>query len=169
MPDRPSRIRETATSVMIAVIVVVVVVFNLPASPITRGLAPVVNAIALPLGLDQSWAVFAPTPPTRQDNIEVNVVMASGTVKTWTLPRSNRVFGVPTSHRWRKLKETLVTSPELRADFVHWVVRRLSLPGDQPVFVEMVLRTQDMPDPGSDKPDQTGVQVLYREDLGGRR
>jgi hypothetical protein len=91
--------------------------------------------------------------------------MASGTMKTWTLPKANRVFGVPTSHRWRKLKEALITTPDIRADFVHWAVRTLTAPGDQPVFVEMVLRTQDIPEPGSDKPDRATVEVLYRENL----
>ena len=154
---------------MIVVILTVVVLFNLPASAITRATAPIVNAIALPLGLDQSWALFAPAPPSRQDNLEVNVAMASGAVRTWTLPKSNPVFGVPTSHRWRKLKESLVTTPALRADFAHWVVRRLTPAGDRAVGVEMVLRTVDMAPPGSHETGQTGVQTLYTEDLAGPR
>jgi hypothetical protein len=165
MSETPSRVRVVATNAMIAAIVVVIALFNLPASAITHAASPVVNAIALPLGLDQGWSVFAPTPPTRQDVIEVNVVMAGVTMKTWKLPKANRVFGVPISHRWRKLKETLITTPDTRADFVHWAVRTLTAPGDQPVFVEMVLRTQDIPEPGSDKPDRATVEVLYRENL----
>jgi hypothetical protein len=156
-------------SAIIAVILVVVVLFNLPASAITRATAPVVNAIALPLGLDQNWAVFAPTPPSRQDNVEVNVTMASGVTRTWTLPRANPVFGVPTSHRWRKLKEALVTTPKLRADFAHWAVRRLTPAGDRAVHVEMILRTVGMPPPGSDETGQHGVETLYSEDLAGPR
>jgi hypothetical protein len=169
MPKIPSRVRETATSAMIAVLLVVIVLFNLPASAITRAASPVVNAIALPLGLDQGWSVFAPTPPTRQEDVEVNVVMASGTVKTWTLPRANRVFGVPTSHRWRKFKESLVTTPDVRPDFVHWVVRKLTSASDPPVYVELVLRTEDMPVPGGDKPNGKTVQILYSENLAGPR
>ena len=169
MPEIPSRVRETATSAMIAVLLVVIVLFNLPASAITHATSPLVNAIALPLGLDQGWSVFAPTPPTRQDDVEVNVVMTSGAVRTWTLPTANRVFGVATTHRWRKLKETLITSPQTRADFVHWVVRTFSTPGDRPVYVEMVLRTEDMPVPGGDEPRGKTVQILYTEDLTGPR
>jgi hypothetical protein len=169
MPDTPSRVREIATSAMIAVILAVVVLFNLPASAITRAVSPIVNSIALPLGLDQNWALFAPTPPTRQEDVEVHVTMAGGVVKTWTLPRTNPVFGVPTSHRWRKFKESLLTTPEIRSDFAHWVARRLTAPGDRPVHVEMNLRTRDMPPPGSDEPGQTAVQTLYSEDLAGPR
>jgi len=164
-PARSWRIRGIATNAMLAVIVMVIVLFNLPASAITKAVSPVVNSIALPLGLDQNWALFAPEPPTRQDNLAVNVTMASGAVRTWELPRANPVFGVPTEHRWRKLKETLITTPETRADFIHWVVRRLTAPDDRPVYVEMVLRTESMPPPGSDEPVKTGVELLYREDV----
>jgi hypothetical protein len=168
-PQTPSRAREIAASAVIVVLVAVVVLFNLPASAITRAAAPVVNAIALPLGLDQNWAVFAPRPPSRQDNVEVNVTMTSGVTRTWTLPRANPVFGVPTSHRWRKLKETLVTTPTLRPDFAHWAVRRLTPSGDRAVHVEMILRTVGMPPPGSDETGQPGVETLYSEDLAGPR
>jgi hypothetical protein len=154
---------------MVVVILAVVVLFNLPASAITRAVAPVVNAIALPLGLDQNWAVFAPTPPSRQDDVEVNVTMASGVTQMWTLPRANPVFGVPTAHRWRKLKETLVTTPSVRRDFAHWVVRSLTPSGDRAVHVEMILRTVGMPAPGSDEIGQPGVETLYSEDLAGPR
>ena len=168
-PQTPSRAREIAASAVIVVILGVVVLFNLPASAITRAVAPVVNSIALPLGLDQNWAVFAPRPPSRQDNVEVNVTMASGVTRTWTLPRANPVFGVPTSHRWRKLKETLVTTPNLRPDFVHWVVRRLTPSGDRAVHADMILRTVGMPPPGSDETGLPGVETLYSEDLAGPR
>jgi hypothetical protein len=169
MPDTPSRVREIATSAMIVVILTVVILFNLPASAITQAVAPVVNSLALPLGLDQDWSLFAPKPPSRQDNIEVDVWMASGATRTWTLPKANPVFGVPTSHRWRKLKETLVTTPNVRPDFVHWVVRRLTPAGDRAVHVEMILRTVGMPPPGSGVRGQTGVETLYNEDLAGPR
>jgi hypothetical protein len=79
------------------------------------------------------------------------------------------VFGVPTSHRWRKLKESLLTKPEIRPDFVAWVVRRLTAEGDRPVRVDMMLRTEDMPPPGSDEPGQSAVETLYSEDLAGQR
>jgi hypothetical protein len=169
MSERPSRIHAIATNAMIAVIVAVVVLFNLPDGAITKTLSPVVNSIALPLGLDQSWALFAPVPPTRQDTLFVTVTMADGVVKAWQLPRANPVFGVPTQHRWRKVKETLITTPRTRPDFARWVVRRLTAADDRPVSVEMVLRTESLPPPGGDAPVDTGVQVLYREDFGAPR
>ena len=57
------RCSRASTNAMIAVIVVVIVLFNLPASAITKAVSPVVDSIAVPLGLDQNWALFAPQPP----------------------------------------------------------------------------------------------------------
>ncbi len=169
MPDTPSRVREIAAGAMLGVGLAVVVLFNLPASAITRTAAPVVNAIALPLGLDQNWALFAPVPPTRQEDVEVYVTMADGDVRAWVMPRSNRVLGVPTAHRWRKFKESLLTTPEIRSDFAHWVVRTLCRPDDRAVHVEMVLRSVAMAAPGSDGQGQAAVEILYSEDLAGSR
>jgi hypothetical protein len=92
---------------MIVVILAIGVVGNLPDAAITRAVSPVVDAIALPLGLDQNWSMYAPDPPKSQQNIEVHIAMADGTEKVWTLPRLNPVFGVAFSHRWRRFKEGL--------------------------------------------------------------
>lgn len=169
MPETPSRIRETAISLVIVVFLAIGVMWNMPASAIKRAVAPILEPIGLSVGLDQNWSLFAPTPPERQENVEVHVAMASGTDKVWTLPRSNQIFGVPFTHRWRKLKETLLTEPEIRADFAHWVVRELTPPGDRAVHVEMLLHSEDIPAPGVKEQGQTAVKSLYREDLTGNR
>ena len=164
-----SRIGEGAISAVIVVVLAVGVVSNLPESAITRLMSPVIRPIALGLGLDQSWALFAPIPPHRQEYIEVHVAMAGGVDKVWTLPQRNRILGVAFSHRWRKFKESLLTNEEIRPDFVHWVVRKLSAPDDRPVRVDMLLLTQDLPPPGVDEPEPIAVQTLYSENLAGNR
>lgn len=160
-----SRIREIATSAMIVVILGIGVVDNLPDAAITRAVSPVVDWIALPLGLDQNWSMYAPDPPRSQQNVEVHIAMADGNEKVWTLPRLSPVFGVAFSHRWRKYKESLLADPGIRPDFVHWVVREMTGPGDRPVHVEMLLRTEDIPPPGVSGSGRTGVQALYSEKL----
>ncbi|MEB3982868.1 hypothetical protein OQ968_16530 [Mycobacterium sp. 663a-19] len=165
----PPRIRESATSAMIVVILAIGVVWNLPDAAITRAVVPLLRPIALPLGLDQNWSMYAPNPPQRQENIEVHVAMADGSDKVWTLPRLNPVFGVAFSHRWRKFKETLLTEQQTRPDFVHWVVREMTRPGDHPVRVDMRLRTEDIPPPGVSGPRRTAVETLYSEELTGNR
>jgi hypothetical protein len=91
--------------------------------------------------------------------------MANGADKVWTVPRRNRIMGVAFSHRWRKFKEALMTNAEIRPDFAHWVVRQLSGPGDHPVRVDMLLRTQQLPPPGVEGRGQVGLETLYSENL----
>jgi hypothetical protein len=160
-----SRICQVGISAMIVVVVAIGVVYNLPGSAIRRAASPFIDPIALSAGLDQNWSVFAPNPPTRQEDVEVDVAMASGTDKVWTLPRLDPVFGVSLSHRWRKFKESLLNSPQIRSDFVHWVVRQLTGPGDHAVHVEMLLRTEDIPPPGVREPGRSALQTLYSENL----
>jgi hypothetical protein len=163
------RLRQAALSAMIVVILAMGVVSNLPDSAITRAVYPALRPVLLVSGLDQNWSMFAPTPPQRLEYLEVHVVMENGADKVWTVPRRNRVMGVAFSHRWRKFKEALVTTRDIRQDFAHWVVRQLSGPGDRPVRVDMVLRTQQLPPPGVAGPGQIGAETLYSENLTGRR
>jgi hypothetical protein len=162
--DQP-RVRDIAVSAMVTVILAIGVVCNLPESAIKRTMSPVIYPIALPVGLDQNWSMYAPDPPRRQEDVEVHVAMADGTERVWTLPRLNPVFGVAFSHRWRKYKESLLGEQSIRPDFAHWVVRELSGPGDRPVHVEMLLRTERIPPPGDSGPGQTAVETLYSENL----
>jgi hypothetical protein len=164
-----TRIREIAISAMILVILTIGVVRNLPDSALTQAALPAVDRIALPLGLDQNWSMYAPNPPRRQENIEVRITMADGKYEVWTLPRLNPIFGVGFSHRWRKFKETLVADEQIRPDFVHWVVREMTPPGEHPARVDMFLQTEDLPPPGVSEPGSTAVQTLYSEDLTGNR
>ncbi|WIM86217.1 hypothetical protein PT015_15005 [Candidatus Mycobacterium wuenschmannii] len=165
----PRRIRNAATSALIIVFLLTGVAWNLPDAAITRAIAPILRPIALPLGLDQSWSMYAPNPPRQQENIEVHVTMADGSDRAWTLPQLNPVLGVELSHRWRKVKETLVTDRQSRADFAHWVVRELSRPGDHPRRVEMILRTESISPPGTNEPRHTGAESLYIESLANDR
>jgi hypothetical protein len=62
-----------------------------------------------------------------------------------------------------------MTNADIRPDFAHWVVRQLSGPGDRPVRVDLLLRTQQIPPPGVAGPGQVGVETLYSENLTGNR
>ena len=158
-------IREGATSVLIVVILAIGVVRSLPDAAITRAVSRILDPIALATGLDQNWSVFAHIPPTHQEDIEVRVAMADGTERVWALPRADPILGVAFSHRWRKLKENLLNAPQIRPDFVHWVVRQLIEPGDRAVHVDMLLLTVDIPPPGIQEPGGTVVETLYSENL----
>jgi hypothetical protein len=159
---------EGAISALIAVIVLIGVVWNMPDSAIKQMLTPVLAPIALGTGLEQGWAMYAPNPPRRLENLEVHVTMATGGDRVWTLPASDdRVLGPVAAHRWRKLKESLFSQPEVRPQLAHWVVRELTGPSERAVRVYMILRTQDLPPPGTSGPGASGVEPLYDEILSG--
>ena len=165
-----SLIGEGAISAMIVVILLTAVVWNMPDSAIKRAVQPGLAPIAMGTGLEQWWSMYAPDPPQRLENLEVHVTMADGTDRMWTLPLSDdRVIGIVFSHRWRKLKESLESEPEIRADLAHWVVRQLTEPAEQPDRVYMFLRTEVLPPPGTSGPGATGLDPLYDEKLGGNR
>jgi hypothetical protein len=165
---KASLIGEGALSALIAAIVLIGVVWNLPDSPIRNALMPAVSPIALGTGLEQSWSMYAPNPPNRNDVLEVHVTMADGSDRMWTLPFSqDRVIGVAISHRWRKLKETLFDHPDLRGQVAHWVVGQLTAPSERAVRVQMIVRIQELTLPGTSGPGKTGVDTLYDEKLAG--
>jgi hypothetical protein len=61
-----------------------------------------------------------------------------------------------------------VRQPEIRAGFAHWVVRKLTKPGERPVHLRMVFRSEDLLPPGATGSGNTSVETLYDEGLTGR-
>jgi hypothetical protein len=164
-----SQIAEGAISALIVAVILIGVVSNMPASAIKQMVAPTLTPIAVGTGLDQFWGMYAPDPPSRLENLEVHVTMADGSDRVWTLPAAqyDRVVGVAASHRWRKLKESLLSELQIRPQFAHWVVHELTLPAERVNRVYLLLRTQALPPPGTSGPGATGVETIYDERLGG--
>jgi hypothetical protein len=160
-----SPVGEGAVSAMIAVVLLIGVVWNMPESAIKRVLVPPLEPIAVSTGLDQYWTMYAPDPPQRLDKLEVHVTMADGGDRVWTIQPRDRIFGVGAHHRWRKLKESLASEPQIRAGWAHWVVRQLTGPSERPVHVSMILKTEVLPPPGVSGHGETGTETLYDEQL----
>ena len=123
--------------------------------------------VATATGTDQVWQMYAPNPVRRLEVVEVHVTTADGGDRVWTLRRSGLVIGPFSWYRWQKLKEQLVREPTIRAEFARWVVRELAPPPARPTFVEMTLRTSDMPAPGQSSSPAPTLETLYAEDLTG--
>jgi hypothetical protein len=182
-----SRLREFATlqqrfeasaagkaviSGLIVVIVLVGVVWNLPDSPIKRLLSPVAKPVAVPTGLDQGWAMYAPNPSRRVDTVEVQVTMANGENRVWTMQPGARGISEFGWDRWMVMRYSAVLDANVRPDLARWVAREVTGPGEQAVAVSMVLRTETLQAP--DEPAAEGgrrgnaTKVLYQENLAGR-
>jgi hypothetical protein len=164
-----SRAGEAAISVLVVVVLLIGVVWSLPDAELKRRVAPVLQPVASATGLEQDWRVYAPEPLRRLEFVEVRVIMADGDQRVWTNPRGDRVVGAFAWYRWQKLKENLVRQPAIRAGVAHWVVHRLTGPSERAVRVQMLLRTELLPAPGSGGPITRGQEILYDEILTGRR
>lgn len=156
-------------SVGIVLFVLVGVVCNLPDSPIKRELLPIVEPIAVPAGLDQSWAMYA-NPSRRQDTVEVQVRFADGQARVWTFEPG--ASGVGWWDRWLLLRYAAVLDSDFRRQLAHWVVREVSRPNDRAVAVTMLLKTETLTAPGEESGETrrpTASKLLYQENLAGAR
>lgn len=183
-PGLGSRLRELSTlqqrfeessagkaviSGLILVIVLAGVVWNLPDAPIKRLLSPVAKPIAVPAGLDQGWAMYAPNPSTRIDTIEVQVTMADGANRVWTMQPGAAGISDFGWDRWMVMRYSAALDANVRPDLARWVARQVTGPGERAESVTMTLRTEtlqapDEPAAGSGR-RASAAKVLYQENL----
>ncbi len=162
-----SRAGKIVISVFIAVFVIVGVVWNIPDSPIKRALTPPVEPVAAATGLDQYWGMYG-TPVKRVEAIEVQIKMADGQTRVWTMQPD--APGVGWWDRWIMLRRAVMTDPNVRPQVARWVVRQTTTPDEHPVAVAIVLSTQTLSAPGEDEASsgKPATKILYQETLAGR-
>jgi hypothetical protein len=160
-----SLVGEAVISGLVSLVLIIGVVWNLPDAQIRRSLMPVLRPVASAAGLEQGWRMYAPEPIHRLEFVEVHVTMADGADRVWTNQKGDLVIGPFAWYHWQKLKENLVREPQIRAGVAQWAVRELIEPSERAVRVHMVLRTEDLPAPGTDGPKTTAVDTLYDETL----
>jgi len=156
---------EAVISGLVVVVLITGVVWSLPDAEFKRWLMPVLQPVASAAGLEQSWRIYAPEPVRRLEFLEVRVTMADGVQRVWTNPRGDRVVGAFAWYRWQKVKENLVREPASRTGVAHWVARRLTGRSEHAARVQMILRTESLPVPGTDGPPTLGEEIIYDETL----
>lgn len=160
-----SRAGKVVISGLIVVILLVGIVWNLPDSPITRGLVKVVEPVAAPVGLDQYWGMYG-VPSTRVETIEVHVAMATGEDRVWTMQPGAR--GIGWWDRWILLRRSAMTDSTVRPQLARWVVDEITEPDERAVGVTVVLRTENLSKPGEPASGKSPAEkVLYQEALDG--
>jgi hypothetical protein len=163
-----SQFAEAAISGLVVVMLLTGIVWSLPDAEVTRRLAPVLRPIAAATGLEQNWRMYAPEPQRRQEFLDVRVTMANGVQRTWTNPRGDRVLGAFAWYHWQKIKENAVHDPASRVGVAHWIVHRLTGGSERAVRVQMILRTESLPAPGTHDPPTREEEILYDENFTGR-
>ncbi|MDG4665957.1 hypothetical protein [Mycobacterium sp. 236(2023)] len=156
---------ECLISVVASVVVLIGVAWNLPDSPVRRGLVEVLRPIAESTGLQQKWTMYGPDPISVLETLEVRVTLADDTERTWTSDRDDPAIASFQWYRWQKLKEQLIRDEDAVPDFARWAVGEVTAPGDRPVHVEVVVRSRPLRAPGDDRPTDVSVRTLYRSDL----
>jgi hypothetical protein len=162
-----SRVGEFAISVVVVLVLTIGVVWSLPDAEFKRRLTPVLRPVALATGLEQDWRMYAPEPLGRLELVDVRVTMTNGVQRVWTPPRGDRVVGAFAWCHWQKLKENLVREPAIRVDMAHWVIHQITKRSERAARVQMALRTELLPAPGTDSPRTVAEEILYDEILTG--
>jgi hypothetical protein len=139
-----SRARDISVSALIVGILGVSILSSLPDSMIKITALPVLTPIARATGLDQSWGMFAPNPPTTNSAIEIHVIMANGADKVWRPYDDDGMRQM----QWRKFKEDVLGRAEYRPGLALWAIRHVVEKGDRPVRVVMVAEFKSIPLPG---------------------
>jgi hypothetical protein len=150
---------------MVVLMLTIGVVWSLPNAEIKRRLAPPLQPLAVATGLEQDWRMYAPEPLARTEFVEVRVTMTDGRQRVWTTPGGGRVVGPFVWYHWQKLKENLVRIPAIRADLAHWVIRQVTGSSERAARVQMVLRSESLPAPGTDSAGAADEEILYDEIL----
>jgi hypothetical protein len=164
-----SRFGEAVISCVVVVVLLIGVVWSLPDAEIKSWLTRLLQPVASATGLEQSWRMYAPEPLQRLEFLEVRVTMANGVQRVWTNPRGDRVVGAFAWYHWQKVKENVVHDPGSRAGVAHWVVHRLTGRSERAVRVQMILRIESLPAPGTNVSPVRGEEILYDENLTGGR
>jgi hypothetical protein len=151
---------------LIVSIVLIGVAWNLPDSPIKRGLLPILKPTTV-INLNQSWSVYAPSPRMRLETVEVQVTMADGGTRVWKLKPGTLTDRIFVPDPWQRLIDYSVLNRDIRPDVARWVAREISNqePSRRPVQVAMILRTKNLSPPGEEASRATAAKILYQEDL----
>ncbi|WP_166659772.1 hypothetical protein [Actinomycetospora succinea] len=148
--------KRLAISAFVVLTLLGMVAATAPPSAIKNGLVDLTRPYLLATGLDQSWGVFAPSPPRTTNDVVARVDRADGTVGVYPMQGGNGVTEY-WDYRWRKYGEQLwkkKTAERERVAFAGWIADEDRAGGHQPVRVTLLRASRVNPPPGSPTPDE---------------
>jgi hypothetical protein len=152
---------QGALTVLMAVLVACIVLWNLPAGRPREAVRPAVRPVLQTLGLEQDWALFAPDPRSYSVGVYATITHSDGRIETWVPPHNGLVLAPYRTYRWQKYVERLRADDYsgLWAPTARWLAREHG-----PGVVKVVLtRTfQDAKVPGAKGPrPEKGQYAFY--------
>lgn len=138
-------------SVAMAVVVLALLLWNLPAGRAHDAVRPLAGAVVQGLGLEQDWALFAPDPRGFSVGVYATITHRDGRTEVWSPPHNGLLLAPYRTYRWQKYVE------RLRADdyaglwepTARWIARQH---GSDVVKVVLTRTFQDAQVPGGRGP-----------------
>ncbi|MCA1680565.1 MAG: hypothetical protein LC777_17255 [Actinobacteria bacterium] len=138
-------------SAFVVLTVAAIIATNLPDSTLRSNLMasgqPYLNA----LGVDQSWALFAPDPRRGLIDLRGVVTFDDGSSATWRFPRNGPLVGTYRDYRWRKWTENAISETNaatLWRSAALWAAKEQARPGRRAAKVRPVRRFAPLNPPG---------------------
>jgi hypothetical protein len=144
---------QAAIGLFMAVVVVAVLGWNLPAGRphdrAQRALGPVVQG----LGLEQDWALFAPNPRAFGVGVYATLTYRDGHTTRWEPPHNGLLLAPYRTYRWQKYVERLRADDysNLWQPTAAWLARDKG-PGVTKVVLTRLFRDATVPGDGKARP-----------------
>ena len=160
-----SRFGRVLLTLVMAVLVVAVAIWNLPAGRPREALRPAAAHVLLPLGLDQDWALFAPDPRGFSVGVEVRLTYADGRERVVVPPHNGHVLAPYRTYRWQKYVERLRADDyaSLWEPTARWYAREHG-PGVRKIVLVRTFRDAARPGVSAERPDR-GEFAFYTLEL----
>jgi hypothetical protein len=127
-------------SVVIVVLLGTVLIINMPDSITKRALLHAAAPVANVLGLDQGWAVYAPSPRRESTYLEARVLERNGATTTYPTPIQHGLAEY-WDYRWQRYADTLLNGPDNKprwAPYALWIADQDRAAGHDPALVTLV-------------------------------
>jgi hypothetical protein len=144
-PDLQERLESSTRgrallSVVIVVLLGTVLIINMPDSITKRALMHAAAPVANVVGLDQGWAVYAPSPRRESAYLEARVLERDGTTTKYPVPLS---LGLAEywDYRWQRYGDSMLNGPDNTprwAPYARWVADQDRAAGHSPTVVTLV-------------------------------
>jgi hypothetical protein len=141
-------------SVVIVLLLGTVLIINMPDSITKRALVHVAAPVANVVGLDQGWAVYAPSPRRESAYLEARVLERDGTTTTYPVPLPHGLAEY-WDYRWQRYADSLLNGPDNKprwAPYAQWIAARDRAAGHSPTVVTLVNISAVSQPPGSPTP-----------------
>lgn len=145
LPDVQERLESsTRGRVLISIVIVMllgtVLIINMPDSITKRALLHAAAPVANVVGLDQGWAVYAPSPRRESAYLEARVLERDGTTTKYPVPMS---LGIAEywDYRWQRYGDSMLNGPDNTprwAPYARWVADQDRAAGHSPTVVTLV-------------------------------